>query len=108
MRKDFGAKSWLFPMPVLIVAAYDEEGVPNVMNAAWGGMFTDETIGLCLSAGHKTTKDILATRAFTVSMATADQVTACDYAGLVSGNKVPDKFARAGFHATRSAHVNAP
>lgn len=108
MRKDFGAKSWLFPMPVLIVAAYDEEGVPNVMNAAWGGMFTDETIGLCLSAGHKTTKDILATRAFTVSMATADQVTACDYAGLVLGNKIPDKFARAGFHATRSTHVNAP
>lgn len=69
MRKDFGAKSWLYPMPVLIVAAYDEQGLPNAMNAAWGGMFTDETIGLCLSAEHKTTKNILATRAFTVSMA---------------------------------------
>ena len=55
MKKDFGSKSWLYPMPVLIVAAYDEQGVPNVMNAAWGGMFTDETIGICLSAGHKTT-----------------------------------------------------
>lgn len=62
----------------------------------------------CLSAGHKTTKNILATRAFTVSMATVDQVAACDYAGIVSGNKVPDKFSRAGFHATPSAHVNAP
>lgn len=108
MKKDFGSKSWLYPMPVLIVAAYDEQGVPNVMNAAWGGIFTDETIGICLSAGHKTTKNILATRAFTVSMATVDQVAACDYAGIVSGNKVPDKFARAGFHATPSAHVNAP
>ena len=108
MKKDFGSKSWLYPMPVLIVAAYDEQGVPNVMNAAWDGMFTDETIGICLSAGHKTTKYILATRAFTVSMATVDQVAACDYAGIVSGNKVPDKFARAGFHATPSAHVNAP
>lgn len=108
MKKDFGSKSWLYPMPVLIVAAYDEQGVPNVMNAAWGGMFTDETIGICLSAGHKTTKNILATRAFTVSMATVDQVAACDYAGIVSGNKVPDKFARAGFHATPSPHVNAP
>lgn len=108
MRKDFGSKSWLYPMPVLIVAAYDEADVPNVMNAAWGGMFTDETIGICLAAEHKTTKNILATRAFTVSMATADQVTACDYAGIVSGNEVPDKFARAGFHATPSAHVNAP
>lgn len=108
MKKDFGSKSWLYLMPVLIVAAYDEQGVPNVMNAAWDGMFTDETIGICLSAGHKTTKNILATRAFTVSMATVDQVAACDYAGIVSGNKVPDKFARAGFHATPSAHVNAP
>ena len=62
MKKDFGSKSWLYPMPVLIVSAYDEQGVPNVMNAAWGGMFTDETIGICLSAGHKTTKNILATR----------------------------------------------
>ena len=108
MKKDFGSKSWLYPMPVLIVTAYDEQGMPNVMNAAWGGMFTDETIGICLSAGHKTTKNILATHAFTVSMATVDQVTACDYVGIVSGNKVPDKFARAGFHATTSAHVNAP
>lgn len=108
MRKDFGSKSWLYPMPSLIVAAYDEQGVPNAMNAAWGGMFSDETIGICLSAGHKTTKNILATRAFTVSMATVEQVTACDYVGIVSGNSVPDKFARAGFHATRSTHVNAP
>lgn len=108
MRKDFGSKSWLYPMPSLIVAAYDEQGAPNAMIAAWGGMFSDETIGICLSAGHKTTKNILATRAFTVSMATVEQVTACDYVGIVSGNSVPDKFARAGFHATRSAHVNAP
>jgi flavin reductase (DIM6/NTAB) family NADH-FMN oxidoreductase RutF len=108
MRKDFGAKSWLYPMPVLIVAAYDEHGVPNAMNAAWGGMFTDETVGLCLSAGHKTTKNILATRAFTVSMATVETIEACDYVGIVSGNRVADKFTRAGFHATRSPHVNAP
>ena len=108
MKKDFGSKSWLYPMPVLIVAAYDEQGVPNVMNAAWGGMFTDETIGICLSAGHKTTKNILATRAFTVSMATEDTVVGCDYVGIESGRKVPDKFARAGFHATKSEFVNAP
>lgn len=108
MRKNFGAKSWLYPMPVLIVAAYDEAGVPNMMNAAWGGIFTDETIGICLSEGHKTTKNILATKAFTVSMATADRVVACDFAGIVSGNKEPDKFVKAGFHAVRSQVVNAP
>lgn len=108
MRKNFGVKTWLYPMPVFIVAAYDENGHPNAMNAAWGGVFTDDMIGICLSEGHKTTKNILATRAFTVSMATADKVAECDYVGIVSGNKEPDKFARAGFTAEKSEFVNAP
>ena len=95
-------------MPVLIVAAYDADGRPNVMNAAWGGIFTDDSIGICISEGHKTTKNILATRAFTVSMATVEQLKACDYVGIVSGNNVPDKFFRAGFTALRSEVVNAP
>lgn len=95
-------------MPVLIIAAYDEAGVANAMNAAWGGIFTDEHIGICISEGHKTTKNILATRTFTVSMATVEQLVACDYVGIVSGNKEPDKFAKAGFTAQRSEHVNAP
>ena len=108
MRKNFGSKSWLYPMPVLIVAAYDEQGIPNAMNAAWGGMFTDEHIGICISEGHKTTKNILSTKAFTVSMATVEQLAACDYVGIVSGNREPEKFAKAGFTAQRSETVNAP
>ena len=108
MRKDFGKKTWLYPMPVFVVAAYDGEGNPNAMVAAWGGIYTDDTIGICLSEGHKTTKNILATRAFTVSMATASRVVACDYVGIASGNKLPDKLARAGFHTVKSQHVNAP
>lgn len=95
-------------MPVLIVAAYDEQGVPNAMNAAWGGMFTDEHIGICITEGHKTTKNILSTKAFTVSMATVEQLAACDYVGIVSGNREPEKFAKAGFTAQRSEVVNAP
>lgn len=39
MRKDFGVKTWAYPMPVFIVAAYDKEGVPCCMNAAWGGTY---------------------------------------------------------------------
>ena len=108
MRKNFGSKSWLYPMPVLIIAAYDQAGVPNAMNAAWGGMFTDEHIGICISQGHKTTKNILATGAFTVSMATAEQVVACDYVGIVSGNREHDKVAKAGFTVECSEVVNAP
>ena len=108
MRKDFGSKTWLYPMPVLIVAAYDKSGVPNAMNAAWGGIYTDNMIGVCLDEGHKTTQNILAAKAFTVSIGNVDCVEACDYLGLVSGDKVPDKLSRAGFHLVSSRHVNAP
>ena len=44
MRKNFGVKTWLYPMPVFIVAAYDENGLPNAMNAAWGGIYTDNML----------------------------------------------------------------
>lgn len=108
MRKDFGSKTWLYPMPVLIVAAYDSEGKPNAMTAAWGGIYTDDKVGICISEGHKTTRNILASKAFSVSMATAKEIVACDYIGITSGNKVPDKLERAGFHTVPSKHVNAP
>ena len=108
MKKNFGAKPYLYPMPVLIVASYGEDGVPDAMNAAWGAIADTDKISLTLSADHKTVKNILSRRAFTVSMATAEQVVACDYVGVVSGNKVPDKVARAGFHTQKSAFVDAP
>ena len=100
MRKNFGPKPWTYPQPVFILAAYDADGVPNAMNAAWGGISDDAQISLCISAGHKTTANILASGAFTVSMATAGQLAACDYVGVVSGNEVPDKLQKAGFHTT--------
>lgn len=108
MRKNFGAKPICYPQPVFILAAYDENGVPNAMNAAWGGISEDQEISICVSADHKTTLNILEKKAFTVSMATAEQMVACDYVGIVSGNKVPDKFTKAGFHATKSEFVDAP
>ena len=108
MRKNFGPKPLLYPQPVFIIATYGEDGTPNAMNAAWGGISEENQITICISAGHKTTANILSRKAFTVSMATADYVTACDYVGIVSGNKVPDKFARAGFHASKSEFVDAP
>lgn len=108
MRKNFGAKPLTYPQPVFIIATYDENGTPDAMNAAWGGISEMNEISLCLSAGHKTVKNLLKRGAFTVSMADAEHVVACDYVGLVSGNKVADKFARAEFHATQSAFVDAP
>lgn len=108
MRKNFGAKPYTYPQPVFILAAYGEDGTPGAMNAAWGGISDDNELSLCISAGHKTTKNILAKGAFTVSMATVKYLAACDYVGIVSGNTVPDKFEKAGFHAVKSAFVDAP
>ena len=108
MRKNFGPKTWLYPMPVLIIGTYDEKGTPNAMNAAWGGIYDTNQVMVCLADDHKTTENIKKTGAFTVSFATAGMVTSCDYVGIVSGNQVPDKFAKAGFHAVKSEYVNAP
>jgi flavin reductase (DIM6/NTAB) family NADH-FMN oxidoreductase RutF len=106
-RKNFGAKPVMYPQPVLIIATYDENGVPNAMNAAWG--ITTDYKEITISLGeHKTTDNLAVRKAFTVSMATEDQVIPCDYVGIESGRKVPDKFAKAGFHATKSEFVDAP
>ena len=108
MRKNFGNKPWCYPQPVFILAAYDENGNPNAMNVAWGGISYDDEISMCISANHKTTYNILASKAFTVSMADVEHLVACDYVGVESGNKVADKFEKAGFTAVKSEFVNAP
>jgi flavin reductase (DIM6/NTAB) family NADH-FMN oxidoreductase RutF len=108
MRKNFGAKAMCYPMPVFIIGTYNADGTPNAMNAAWGGISEEQEITVCIDSGHKTAENLLARKAFTLSMATAKMLVACDYVGIVSGHKVPDKFTRAGFHATKSAFVDAP
>ena len=108
MRKNFGGKPMCYPMPVYIIGTYGTDGTPNAMNAAWGGISEETEISICISADHKTTENILSRKAFTVSMATAKYIAACDYVGIVSGNKEPDKFTKAGFHATKSEFVDAP
>ena len=106
-RVNFGSKPWVYPMPVLIVGTYDENGVPNAMNAAWGIITDFNEISISMSE-HNTTDNIAKTGAFTVSFATESTVVGSDYVGIVSANDVPDKFAKAGFHATKSEFVNAP
>lgn len=108
MRKNFGARPWTYPQPVFIIATYGEDGTPDAMNAAWGGISDDTQLSMCISAGHKTTANILKRGAFTVSMADAAHVVACDYVGIASGNTVPDKMEKAGLHTTRSEFVDAP
>lgn len=108
MRKDFGTKPWMYPLPVLIIGTYDEEGNANAMNAAWGGIYDSSHVVLCLSEGHKTTKNITKRGAFMVSFADAAHVTAADYVGLASANDTPDKMKKAGFITEKSKYVDAP
>jgi len=105
---DFGAQTWCFPMPVFIIGSYDENGTPDAMTAAWGGIHDTKQIGICLDVGHKTVPNILAKKAFTVSMGTAKTVTVCDYVGMVSANKEPDKVKKAGLTVVKSNNVDAP
>ena len=93
---------------MFIIASYNADGSANAMNAAWGGISEETEITICVDNAHKTAENLLARKAFTVSMATAQMMTACDYVGIVSGSKEPGKFAKAGFHATKSEFVDAP
>ena len=108
MKKNLGVKNWVFPMPVLMIGTYNEDETPDVMNAAWGGITLEDEITICIDTGHKTWANIAARKAFTVAFGTADAVKACDYLGIASGNKTPDKVAKSGFTVTKSAFVDAP
>ena len=107
MRKNFGAKPILYPQAVFIIGSYDENGNADAMNAAWGGVAGVNKIFMCISS-HKSTDNILARKAFTVSMGTADQMVACDYVGIVSANNEPEKMKKSGFHTVKSEYVDAP
>ena len=102
MRKSFGAKPLCYPQPVFILAAYDENGVPNAMNAAWGMICNSDRIALFIDEDHKTTQNLLKAKAFTVSIADRAHMDVADFFGIATGNKMPDKFERTGYHASKS------
>ena len=108
MKKNLGIVQAVFPMPVLIVAAYDEHGTVQAMNAAWGQICNSDRIALFIDEEHATTQALLKTKCFTVSLADKAHMDVADFLGIASGNKMPDKFARTGYHAVKSAAMNAP
>ena len=108
MGRDFGANPQLYPQPVFIIGTYNEDGTPNAMNAAWGGITEEREITICVGDDHKTAENLVKRYAFTVSMGTAPTVVACDYVGVVSGNDDPNKMAKTGWHAIQSDKVDAP
>lgn len=108
MRRQLNITEGIFPMPVLMVATYNEDGSVNVMNAAWGTMQERDTVALNLTESHKTVKNIKARGAFTVSIADAAHVVEADYFGVESGNRTADKFKNSGLTASRAEAVDAP
>ena len=108
MRVNVNNTDGIFPMPVLMIATYNEDGSVNVMNAAWGSMQARGHVVLKLTETHKTVENIKARGAFTVSIADAAHMVEADYFGIESGNDVPDKFERSGMTASKTEHVDAP
>lgn len=108
MRKNLGSQPALYPMPVVEVAAYNEDGSVGVMTVAWAQICDMDKIALFVDDTHKTSQNIHRTKAFTVSLADMEHMVEADFFGIATGNRMPDKFERSGLHAVKSEHVNAP
>ena len=108
MRKNIKNTEAIFPMPVLMIATYNDDGGVDVMNAAWGTMLSRNQVILNLTESHKTVKNIKARKSFTVSIADSKHVIEADYFGIVSENNTPNKFENSGLTAIKSEFVNAP
>ena len=108
MKKDLGVLPAVFPMPVLMIATYDENGKVDVMNAAWGDISASGKIALFISEPHKSTKNIRLKKAFTVSIADTPHIAEADFFGTASANTMDDKFERTGMTAVKSKFVDAP
>ena len=107
MRKNFGKKTVVTPLPVLIIGTYDKEGKPNAMNAAWGGTWDMHEIAISLSP-HATTDNLDLQGQFTITFATEEQMVAADYVGIVSAKKEPNKIEKTGWKYEKAPNVNAP
>ena len=108
MRKSLKPKAYIYPLPVLIVGTYDENGIPNAMNAAWGTVCDMAQVLICLDKNHKTVKNLLKTKEFTVAIADSKNVVQADFVGVVSGNKEPNKIEKTGWTVVKGEYVNAP
>ncbi len=105
--KSFKPGAWMLPQPVMIIGTYNADGVPNAMNAAWGGQWDMKEVMISMGA-HATTDNLNRCGDFTLAFATEETLVGADYVGVVSSKNTPDKVAKAGFHAVKAENVNAP
>lgn len=105
--KSFKAQPWMLPQPVLVIGTYNEEGLPNAMNAAWAGQWDGTEIMISMGS-HATTANLNRNGEFTVAFATKGTMVAADYVGLVSAKNVANKLEKTGWKVEKSVNVNAP
>lgn len=108
MKTQIKTTEAIFPMPVLLISTFNEDGSVDVMNAAWGTMLDRDMVALNLTETHKTVENIKARKGFVIHIADAKHVVEADYFGVVSGSKEPEKFAKSGMTFTKSELVDAP
>ena len=108
MKKELGVHPYLFPMPVLMISTYNDDGTVDVMNMAWGGICGENMVSLNIGEDRKTAKNIKKRGAFTLSIADVPHLEAADFFGIASGNEMADKFERSGLTAVKSEKVDAP
>lgn len=105
--KSFSPKPWVTPQPVLIIGTYNEQGVANAMNAAWGGQWDMREIFIAMGA-HATTENLNRNGEFTVAFATQKTLVAADFVGIVSAKKDAKKMEKTGWNIKKAEKVNAP
>ena len=108
MKKQLGVQPYLYPMPVLMIATYGDDGAVDGRTMAGGGICAQNMVSLNISQGHKTSENIKKRGAFTLSIADIPHIEAADFFGIASGNTMEDKFARSGLTAVKSEQVDAP
>jgi flavin reductase (DIM6/NTAB) family NADH-FMN oxidoreductase RutF len=109
MKRSLGAKTLVYPTPVFVVGTYDKNGKPNAMTASWGGICCSQPpcVAVSLRQATYTHGNIVARKAFTISIPSEDYAKEADYFGLASGRNA-DKFAVSGLTPVRSEWVDAP
>ncbi len=108
MKQQVKTTEAIFPMPVLIISTFNEDGSVNAMNAAWGTMLERDMVALNLTETHKTVQNIKTRKGFVIHIADAPHCVEADYFGVVSGNNEKDKFKKSGLTYTKSEVVDAP
>ena len=108
MRTNLKPKAYIYPLPVLVIGTYDANDVPNAMTAAWGCVCDRTKVSIIIDMNHKTAKNILRTKEFTVAITDLKTMVEADFVGIVSGNDYPNKLEKTNWTVTKSNNINAP